>query len=146
MHSKAVITLRFQVNSTIDPHQKLKSVGVQPLGFGKGWSPSQGRNSASSKEKFVHIKKSKSVSPNTERTKQHIQKPHAEKKHQSIIIYTAKERRVEHLSCMRRIDRKRRPLAGGNAVGQPPTGGGRSLGCLYPQFRLLLGLRLFSLR
>ena len=78
----AVLLLLFIFRGTAptDPHQKLKSVGVQPLGFGKGWSPSQGRNSASSKEKFAYIKRNKSVSPNTKRTKQQIKKPHAEKK------------------------------------------------------------------
>ena len=59
----------FKRTAPPNPHQKLKSVGVQPLGFGKGWSPSQGRNSASSKEKFAYIKEIKSVSPNTEQTK-----------------------------------------------------------------------------
>ena len=63
-----------------DPHQKLKSVGVQPLGFGKGWSPSQGRNSASSNQKFAYIKKSKTISPNTEQTKANAPHKAANKK------------------------------------------------------------------
>ena len=33
---------------------------------------------------------------------------------------------------MRRIDRKQ-PTVGRLCIGQPPTGGGRSLGCRYPQ-------------
>ena len=70
----------FQVYNSSKPAPKLKSVGVQPFGFGKGWSPSQGRNSASSKEKFADIKRNKTISPNTERTKPQIQKPHAQKK------------------------------------------------------------------
>ena len=52
-----------------DPHQKLKSVGVQPFGFGKGWSLPQERNSASSNQKFAYIKRRKSVSHNTEQAK-----------------------------------------------------------------------------
>ncbi len=63
-----------QVNSSHRPAPKRKSVGVQPFGFGKGWSPSQGRNSASSNPKFTHIKRRKSVSSNTERTKPQIKK------------------------------------------------------------------------
>ena len=70
----------YQAHSTHRPAPKLKSVGVQPFGFGKGWSPSQGRNSASRSQKFAHIKRRKSVIPNTERTKPQIKKPHAEKK------------------------------------------------------------------
>ena len=72
-----------QVNIANKSAPKLKSVGVQPLGFGKGWSPSQGRNSVSSKEKFADIKRNKANSYNTERTKPQIKKPHAEKKQQT---------------------------------------------------------------
>ena len=49
-------------------------------GLGNGWSPSQGRNSASSKEKFAHIKRSKSTNHNTERTKQDAPHKAANKK------------------------------------------------------------------
>ena len=38
-----------QGHSTNRPAPKLKSVGVQPFGFGKGWSLPQERNSASRK-------------------------------------------------------------------------------------------------
>ena len=96
----------FRGTAPTDPHQKLKSVGVQPLGFGKGWSLPQERNSASSSQKFAYIKRSKTIIPNTERTKPQIKKSRMQKKkQQSIIIYTAKERSVEHQSCMRRFDR-----------------------------------------
>ncbi len=67
-------------NSTHKPAPKLKSVGVQPFGFGKGWSLPQERNSASRKEKFADIKRRKTISHNTERTKPQSKKPHAEKK------------------------------------------------------------------
>ena len=63
-----------QVNIANRPAPKLKSVGVQPLGFGKGWSPSQGRNSASRSQKFVYIKRRKSVNSNTKRTKANVSK------------------------------------------------------------------------
>ena len=63
------------------------ALGQPSWGLGNGWSPSQGRNSASSSQKFAHIKKSKSVSPNTERTKPQIKKPHAEKKRRTSIIH-----------------------------------------------------------
>ena len=82
------------------------ALGQPSWGLGNGWSPSQGRNSASRKEKFAYIKRNKSVSHNTERTKPQIPKPHAEKKQQSIMVYTAIQTIGEHLSCMRRIDRK----------------------------------------
>ena len=65
----ANVTLRFQVNSTTKPAPKLKSVGVQPFGFGKGWSLPQERNSASSSQKFANIKRSKTISPNTDKEK-----------------------------------------------------------------------------
>ena len=109
-------------------------------GLGNGWSLPQERNSASSNKKFAHIKKRKSVNHNTESTQQDAPHKAANKKaacrKETVepLYYTSIQRNKEHLSCMRRIDRKRRPLAGGNAVGQPPTGGGRSLGCQSPQF------------
>ena len=69
-YSPFAFSFYIQVNSTTKSAPKLKSVGVQPFGFGKGWWPSQGRNSASSSLKFAYIKRSKSVSPNTEEKKQ----------------------------------------------------------------------------
>ena len=80
-----ILHFRFRGTAATDPHQKLKSVGVQPLGFGKGWSPSQGRNSASSSQKFAHIKRKKlsaatqNKQKQLQRTKPPIQKPHADK-------------------------------------------------------------------
>ena len=57
------------------------------------------------------------------------------------LSYTANQRNKEHQTCMRRIDRKQ-PTAGRLCIGQPPTGGGRSLGCRYPQNKgISLGLR-----
>ncbi len=133
----------YQAHSTHRPAPKLKSVGVQPFGFGKGWSPSQGRNSASRSQKFADIKRNKAISPNTDKektkhlTKPQIKKAACRKETAEMLFCTANQTIGEYQTCMRRIDRKRRPLAGGNAVGQPPTGGGRSLGCRYPQNKYL---------
>ncbi len=152
----AVITLRFcllnaklwrsslgtyQAHSTNRPAPKLKSVGVQPFGFGKGWSLPQERNSASSKEKFAHIKRNKANSHNTERTKPQIKKAACRKETAEPLSHTANQRTKEHQTCMRRIDRKQ-PTVGRQCIGQPPTGGGRSLDCRYPQNKgISLGLR-----
>ena len=64
-----ILLFIFRGTAPTDPHQKLKSVGVQPLGFGKGWSLPQERNSASSSQKFADIKRSKTISHNTKQTK-----------------------------------------------------------------------------
>ena len=75
-----------------DPHQKLKSVGVQPLGFGKGWSPSQGRNSASRNQKFADIKRNKTISPNTDKEKtKNTAKSRMQKRKEEPLFYTAKK-------------------------------------------------------
>ena len=79
--AKGTLRCSFQAHSTTKPAPKLKSVGVQPLGFGKGWSLPQERNSASKSQKFADIKRNKTNSHNTERTKAaNKKKPHAEKK------------------------------------------------------------------
>ena len=127
-------TLRFvcEAHSTTRPAPKLKSVGVQPFGFGKGWSPSQGRNSASSKEKFADIKRNKTNSHNTERTKAANKKSRMQKRKADHHSLHSQKRSVDPQSCMRRIDRKQ-PTVGRLCIGQPPTGGGRSLDLRYPQ-------------
>ncbi len=122
----------YQAHSTHSLAPKLKSVGVQPFGFGKGWSLPQERNSASSNQKFAHIKRNKANSHNTERTKPQIKKAACRKETEEPLSCTAKERSVDPQSCMRRIDRKQ-PTVGRLCIGQPPTGGGRSLDCRYPQ-------------
>ena len=83
----------YQAHSTHRPAPEAKkrwgpALGQPSWGLGKGWSPSQGRNSASSSQKFAHIKRRKSVSPNTERTKPQIKKPHAEKKSRTAILHS----------------------------------------------------------
>ncbi len=77
------------------------------------WSPSQGRNSASRKEKFAHIKKNKSANSKHGASKSRCiaqsrksKKPHAEKGTVDPLFYTTNQTIKEHLSCMRRIDRK----------------------------------------
>ena len=63
------------------------------------------------------------------------------------LSHTAKERNKEHQTCMRRIDRKQ-PTVGRLCIGQPPTGGGRSLDLRYPQnraFHLIFGFCVFML-
>ena len=84
-----------------DPHQKLKSVGVQPFGFGKGWSPSQGRNSASRSQKFADIKRNKANSHNTERTKAANKKSRMQKRKAEPLFYTANQSIGEQQTCMR---------------------------------------------
>ena len=71
----------FKGTAPTDPHPKEKSSpAFLRLRDSKGqlkaltsiwsvWSPSQGRNSASSSQKFAYIKRRKSVNPNTEQTK-----------------------------------------------------------------------------
>ena len=68
-----LLLFMFRGTATTDPHPKEKvRQPFQGCGIPKGrvlWSPSQGRNSASSKEKFAYIKRSKANSQNTEQTK-----------------------------------------------------------------------------
>ena len=66
------------------------ALGQPSWGLGNGWSPSQGRNSASRSQKFADIKRNKAISPNTDKEKaKHRTKPHAEKKQQKC--YSAQQ-------------------------------------------------------
>ena len=119
------------------------ALGQPSWGLGKGWSLPQERNSASKSQKFAHIKRNKTNSHNTERTKAANKKSRMQKRKADHHSLHSPKRSVDPQSCMRRIDRKQ-PTVGRLCIGQPPTGGGRSLGCRYPQnkgikldFRLL---------
>ena len=98
------------MNSTHKPAPKLKSVGVQPLGFGKGWSPSQGRNSASKSQKFADIKRNKANSHNTERTKAANKKSRMQKRkadHHSLHSKSKKCRpTILHAALTENADRR----------------------------------------
>ena len=108
-----------QAHSTTRPAPKLKSVGVQPLGFGKGWSLPQERNSASRNLKFAHIKRRKSVSTNTERTEPQIQKAACRKRNSRAAIPHSKPNHWRASILHAALTENSRPPAGGYAVGQP---------------------------
>ena len=112
------------------------ALGHPSWGLGNGWSPSQGRNSASSSQKFAHIKRNKIVSPNTERSKPQIQKPHAEKGTADYhsLHRKPKEQRASILHAA--LTENSRPPAGGYAsVNRFTRNGGRSQSNINPQFR-----------
>ena len=134
------VALRFQVNSTHRPAPKLKSVGVQPFGFGKGWSLPQERNSASSSQKFANIKRSKTISPNTDKEK--LNAPHkaankkaaCRKRNSRPAILHSQKRKCRASILHAALTENSRPPAGGYAsVNRFARNGGRSQTDINPQ-------------